>query len=92
MSGLNPVWALCRPQTTTHNTVNLKALNPSPRHPSPPQKKIANQAALPAIQKLLASADVLGVSCYARTSAYPKPKELESCAVKYDAELKVGGR
>jgi len=49
------------------------------------------QEDLPAIRKLLASVDVLGVSCYARASAYPKPRELESCAVKYDAELKAMG-
>jgi hypothetical protein len=34
---------------------------------------------------------VLGVSCYARASADPKPSELESCAVKYDAELAAMG-
>jgi len=43
--------------------------------------------ALPAIHKLLKSVDVLGVSCYPRSGAIPKPEELESCAVKYDAEL-----
>jgi hypothetical protein len=47
------------------------------------------KAALPDIHKLLDSVDVLGVSCYARTSAYPKPEELESCADKYSAELKA---
>ena len=46
---------------------------------------------LPAIKKLLNTVDVLGVSCYARTSADPQPVELESCAVKYDAELKAMG-
>jgi hypothetical protein len=44
-----------------------------------------------AIVKLLNSVDVLGVSCYARTSANPQPAELESCAVKYDNELKAMG-
>ncbi|KIZ04437.1 hypothetical protein MNEG_3525 [Monoraphidium neglectum] len=47
--------------------------------------------ALPAIRRLLKSVDVLGVSCYARTSADPQPVELESCAVKYDAELSAMG-
>ena len=32
-----------------------------------------------------------GVSCYPRAGANPKPEELESCAVKYDAELKAMG-
>lgn len=47
--------------------------------------------ALPAIRKLLNDVNVLGVSCYARTSADPQPVELESCAVKYDAELTAMG-
>jgi hypothetical protein len=42
---------------------------------------------MPDIHKLLNSVDVLGVSCYPRTGADPAPGELESCAVKYDAEL-----
>lgn len=31
------------------------------------------------------------MSCYPRAGANPKPEELESCAVKYDAELKAMG-
>ncbi|GBF92700.1 hypothetical protein Rsub_05069 [Raphidocelis subcapitata] len=49
------------------------------------------KASQPALIKLLNSVDVLGVSCYARASETPKPSELESCAVKYDAELKAQG-
>ena len=49
------------------------------------------QKALPDIQRLLASVDVIGVSCYARAGADPKPEELESCAVKADAELAAMG-
>ena len=49
------------------------------------------QKALPDIQRLLASVDVIGVSCYARAGSDPKPEELESCAVKADAELAAMG-
>jgi hypothetical protein len=49
------------------------------------------KASQPALLKLLSSVDVLGVSCYARASETPKASELESCAVKYDAELKAMG-
>ncbi|KAI8472826.1 MAG: hypothetical protein J3K34DRAFT_519379 [Monoraphidium minutum] len=55
----------------------------------PEHKRLAKS--LPALHRLLDSANVLGVSCYARSSADPKPEELESCAVKYAAELSAMG-
>jgi hypothetical protein len=55
----------------------------------PEHDRLARQ--LPDLLRLLNAVDVLGVSCYPRTSADPQPAELESCAVKYDAELKAMG-
>jgi hypothetical protein len=49
------------------------------------------KAVLPQLRALLGSVDVLGVSCYPRTGAYPKPAEMETCLEKFDAELRAVG-
>ncbi|GBF95536.1 hypothetical protein Rsub_08517 [Raphidocelis subcapitata] len=49
------------------------------------------KASQPALLGLLDSVDVLGVSCYPRSGATPKPEDFEVCVSKLDAELAVAG-
>ncbi|KAI8463010.1 MAG: hypothetical protein J3K34DRAFT_159403 [Monoraphidium minutum] len=49
------------------------------------------EKALPAARRLLSSVDVLGVSCYPRASAQPRPRELEGCTAKMDEEMAAMG-
>jgi hypothetical protein len=47
--------------------------------------------ALPDIRRLLSSVDLIGISCYPRVSAYPKPAEFEVCADKFAEEVGAMG-